>query len=95
MAIVMSDLSVTIRSRNVHDHDLDLQNGPRSIVNMPFERLHLTSFVLAIAVLALSSFGRYSHTVEMCVTLTFRIGQDQMNTWQSKGHMQLSLCYQY
>ena len=41
-----------IHSRNVHDIDLDIQNGPKLNINIPIESPHATSYVLAIAIFA-------------------------------------------
>ena len=38
----------------MHDDGLDLENGPRSNVNMPTERPYATFYLLAIAIFALS-----------------------------------------
>ena len=43
-----------INNRNVHDFDLDLCNGPRSNLDIPIERPRAISYVLAIAMFAIS-----------------------------------------
>ena len=67
-----------IRSRNMHnlDLDLDLCNGP-----MPnTERSYATFYLLPIAMFVLSVTVCDTFAVEMCttLTLTFRMGQSQV-----------------
>ena len=69
-----------IRNRNAHDLDLDLWTGSMSNINMPPGRPDAIFYLLAIAMLALSTTVRMILTVEMCMTLTltFTIGQGEM-----------------
>ena len=69
-----------IRSRNVHNFDLDLLNGLMSNINMPMERRHMTLYLLAIAMFALSVTVYEILKIEMCIglILTFRKVQGQM-----------------
>ena len=75
-----------IHSQNMHDLDLDLQNGPRSIVYMPMERLYATFLFLTIAMFALYVTICQIFAVKVCMTLTLtsRMGQSQMQICPSK-----------
>ena len=62
-------------------HELDLEKGPRSNVNMPMEMPYATFYLLlAIAMFALTVTICEKFVIEMCITLTltFRMGHGQM-----------------
>ena len=87
----LSYLSPFVKICNLNVHDLDLQNGSMLNINIPIERPYATSYLLAIALFALSVIVCEILTVEMRMTLTLtsRMGQDQMQICHSKGHMRL------
>ena len=61
-------------------HDLDLQNGPRSNVNMRVENPYATSYLMAFLIMALLLFLRYS--VEICMDLTLAKAKSKyVNQW--------------
>ena len=64
-----------IRSKNTYDLDFDLYNWIMSNKNEPMKRPYATSYLLAIAMFALSVTVCEILTVEICkpLTLTFRI----------------------
>ena len=43
-----------IFSKNMHDFDLDLWNGPKSDVNKPIKRSYVTSYLMEMALFVLS-----------------------------------------
>ena len=63
-----------IHCRSVRDLDLDLQNEPRLNVIAPIDSLCNTYCWMAIVTVTIS----YTFIVEMTLTLTFKIDQDQM-----------------
>ena len=69
-----------INSRKVHDLDYDLLISPRSNVNMLIERPHVTLYVLAIAMFALSVTAGNILAIEMpmIMALPFTMGQGHM-----------------
>ena len=82
-----------IDSGNVHNLDLNLQNGPMSNINIPIERPYSTFYLLAISMFALSVTIYEKFIIKMCMTLTLIIRMSQCQIWisQSKGPMRLSL----
>ena len=66
-----------IRNRNVHDLDLDLQNGSVTNIDMPMERPYAIFDLLTIVIFALSVTICEKFVIEMCMTftVTFRMAQ--------------------
>ena len=72
-----------IQCGNVHDPDLDLQNGPGSNINIPNESQYMTCYILMAVVIFFVSLTIFKiFIVEMCMTLTFKMGQGRMYTFQ-------------
>ena len=69
MAIVMlsPDHFENIRTRNMHDLDLNLFNVPWSNANMTMERPYTTAYLLVIAMLDLSITARYLQWTYACL----------------------------
>ena len=69
-----------IISLNEHGLGLNLQNGPRSYVNIPNERPYTTFYVFPIAMFTIYITVSEILAVEMCMilTLTFRMVKGQM-----------------
>ena len=63
---------------------------------MLIESLRATVYLLATAMLALAAIVLeiFAFAVKMCMNLTFRMGHDQMQVCQPKGHARLSMCWQ-
>ena len=79
-----------IRCRNVHDFDFHLQNCSRSNVDMQIQNKYMRSYLMAIVIFILSVTISGKFIFKMCVTLTvtltFRMGQDQMQICQLTSH---------
>ena len=80
-------------------HDLDLQNGSMSNVNMPIESAYMICYLMAIVILVIFTLFVIIFllfTVEICMTLTlnFRKGQSQTELGQWKAHKRLAISWQ-
>ena len=82
-ATIIIVISVTINkifSVKLHDLENDLQNGPRSNVNMPSESPYMTFSTMAIVLFHVSVTLYEIFTIKtfMILTLTLRVGEGRM-----------------